>query len=283
MLGLPLGRLLKTAAKEWQQQGALRIGAALSYYAVFSIAPLLIIVTFFVGFVHRGDTLEQVRVQFADFVSPEAADVIAKGVVSAGTRPERGIVHTVLATVLLVLGTSAFTHELRTSIDAIWNLKPKRGRRLHRALLQRLWTLLFVIGAGLFLQISVLLNSRASFYRQYVNAFLPSIEPIWRWVDTGVSFLVVLIIYGLSYKVLPSIRVAWRDVAGGAVVATLLFSLGKWVVALYLLPMSFTSVYGVAGSLTVLLVWLYYCSLIFLFGAKFTQIWAGHFGRPIAD
>ena len=283
MPGLPLGRLLKTTAREWQQQGALRTGAALSYYAVFSIAPLLIIVTFLVGLVHRGDTLEQVRVQFADFVSPEAADVIAKGVVSAGTRRERGIVHTVLATVLLVLGTSAFTHELRASIDAIWNLKPKRGRRLHRALLQRLWTLLFVIGAGLFLQISVLLNSRASFYRQYVNAFLPSIEPIWRWVDTGVSFVVVLIIYGLSYKVLPSIRVAWRDVAGGALVATLFFSLGKWAVALYLLPMSFTSVYGVAGSLTVLLVWLYYCSLVFLFGAKFTQIWAGHFGRPIAD
>lgn len=277
----PFGTLLKRTAKGWHQQGALRIGAALAYYAVFSIAPILVIVTFLVGLVHKGDTLEQVRVQFAAFVSPETADIIAKGVVSASMKRRGGVGYTVFATILLLLGTSAFTHELRVSIDTIWNLKPRRRRRLHGAILQRLWTLAFVIGAGLFLLGSVLLNSRASLYRQYANVLWPGIEPLWYWVDTGVSFVVVVVIYCLSYKVLPSIRLAWRDVVAGALVASVLFSVGKGVVALYLLQISFTSVYGVAGSLTVLLVWLYYCSLVLLFGAKFSQIWAEHFGRPI--
>ena len=245
------------------------MSAALAYYAVFSITPLLVIITFAVGLVHKGNTLDQVRVQFAEFVSPEAAELIARGVVNAGVSGGRGFGYTAFATLMLLFGASGFTHELQRAVDRMWNAKPRSGKRHH--LLRRLWTLLFGVGMGVFLQISVVVNSEAAGYRRYLNAFFPGFQSVWHWVDTGFSFLVIAVIYWLSYKLLPTAKVAWADAAAGAIVATVLFSAGRWVVALYVFQGSFTSVYGAAGSLMVLLVWLYYSSLVFLFGARFTR------------
>jgi membrane protein len=280
---LRLGTLLKKTARDWHREGALRLSAALAYYAVFSIAPLLVIITFLVGLIHRGDTLEQVRIQFADFVNPDAADVIARGVVSAGLTRRGNIGYTVFAAIMLILGASAFTHELQIGLDTIWNLRLQKKRRFHGKLLHRLWTLLLGTGMGIFLFVSVLLNSETSPYRHYINTLLPRMETVWRWVDNGISFAIVVVIYSLTYKLLPSVKVLWRDVAGGALVAALLFSAGKWVIGLYVLQNSFSSVYGAAGSLMILLSWLYYCSLVFLFGAKFTQTCAEYFGRPMVQ
>ena len=270
-----LWRLLKETFKGWRRAGATQISAALAYYAVFSIAPLLVIITFFVGLIHKGDTLEQVRAQFKDFVSPEAADLIARGVVNAALAGGSGFGYTAIAIVMLLVGASAFTHALQSAVDAMWDLKPQSGKRRH--VLRRGWTLLFGVGMGVFLQISVVVNSQAAAYRQHINALLPGFQPVWQWVDNGISFLVIAVIYGLSYKLLPSAKVAWTEAAAGAIVSTLLFSAGRWVVALYVFQGSFTSVYGAAGSLMVVLVWLYYSSLVFLFGARFTRETQGEF------
>jgi membrane protein len=244
--------------------------AVLAYCAVFSIAPLMVIITLVVGLIHKGDTMEQVRRQFADFVSPEAAQLIARGVVHAGTAREKGISYAVLAMLILVVGASAFTYELQRAVDAMWSGRPK-SRPIFRLLARRLWTLVLGVGAGVFLQVSVVVNSEAAVYRQYVNSLLPGFESIWRWVDNGVSFIVIVIIYLLCYKVLPRAKVAWRDAAAGAVVAAILFGTGRWVVALYGFQAGFTSIYGAAGSIMILLAWLYYTSLVFLFGARFTR------------
>jgi membrane protein len=107
-----------------------------------------------------------------------------------------------------------------------------------------------------------------------VDNLLPAFQPLWHWVDNGVSFVVIVTIYSLSYKLLPSAKVAWSHAAAGAIVAALLFVIGRWIVGLYVSQGGFASVYGAAGSLMVLLVWLYYCSLAFLFGARFTRTWA---------
>ena len=266
-----LGRLFKATLTGWHQEGALGISAALAYYAVFSIAPLLVIITFVVGLIHRGDTMEQVRAQFAVFVRPEVAELIARGVVNAVTSVERGAGYTAIALIAMVVGTSAFTHELQSAVDIMWKATTRRKKGLFRSVWRRLWTLLFAVGAGVFLQMIVIAIAATTMYRHYIDALLPGMQIVWRWVDTGVSLAVIAVIYCLSYKLLPSAKVAWRDAIAGAVVATLLFIAGKWVVALYVLPGNFTSVYGAAGSLMVLLAWLYYCSLVFLFGAKFTH------------
>lgn len=267
-----LGKLFKETCKGWFQDGALTIGAALAYFAVFSVAPLLVIMTFFVGLVHRGDTLEQVRIQFSNFVSPEGAELIARAVVNVVSTGDRGLGYTIIAALLTIVGASAFTYELQSAVDLMWKSTPLRKTGFLRSLGRRFWTLLFAVGAGVFLQIIVLINAATNSYRSNLDAYLPRVQIMWNWVDTGVSLFVIAVIYALSYKVLPSAKVMWRDAIAGAIVATLLFSAGKWVVALYTLPANFSSVYGAAGSLMLLLIWLYYCSLVFLFGAKFSHI-----------
>jgi membrane protein len=140
-------------------------------------------------------------------------------------------------------------------------------------MLHRLWTLALGVVAGIFLQLSVVVNSEAASYRLYVNALLPGFEGIWYWIDNAVSFLVITILYLLSYKLLPrSPRdVTLWDAFVGAFVAAVLFSAGRWVVKLYVFQFGFASIYGAAGSLMILLSWLYYCALVFLFGAKLTR------------
>jgi membrane protein len=261
--------LLGRTLKHWFRDGAFDRSAVLAYCAVFSIAPLLVLITYVVALFHQGDTIEQVRVQFADFVSPAVADLIAKGVVNAGFAAGRNIVYTTFAGLMMIVGASAFTYELQRAVDVMWQVKPQSGKR--HALLRRFWTLVLGVGMGILLQMSVVLNSEASTYRDYVNAAVPAFVSVWHWVDNAISFSIIAVIYCLSYKLLPRMKVAWRDAAKAALVASVLFVLGRWVVALYMLPGGSASVYGAAGSLMVLLTWLYYCSLVFLFGAKFTK------------
>src|SRR4030095_8755803 len=141
-----LGRLFGTTVKEWCGDGAFDRSAILAYCAVFSIAPLLVIVTFFVALLHKGDTIEQVRIQFADFVSPAVAEVIAKGVVNAGFAPGRNILYTAFAGLLMIIGASAFTYELQRAVDGMWRVAPQGGKRKY--MLRRFWTLLFGVGMG---------------------------------------------------------------------------------------------------------------------------------------
>jgi len=253
------------------REHALDRAAVLAYCAVFSLAPLLVVITLVVGLVHRGDTMEQVRAQFADFVSPEAAALVARSVVHIGETREKGLGYAAFALLMLAIGASAFTYELQRAVDAMWNVQPRPGRTIYRTMLHRLWTLVLGVGAGIFLQVSVILNSEAAAYRQYVDALLPGFEPIWHWIDNGVSFLVITILYFLSYKLLPPAKVDWWSAFVGAFVAAVLFSVGKLVVALYGFRSGFSTIYGAAGSVMILLSWLYYCSLAFLFGAKFTR------------
>ena len=267
--------LLKQTATSWFHDHALDRAAVLAYCTVFSIAPFLVIITFFVGLVHSGDTLDQVRTQFADFVSPEAAALVARGVVHMGETRGKGVGYTVFAVVMLVIGASAFTYELQRAVDAMWHVQPKHGALSLRTMVHRLWTLVLGVGAGIFLQVSVVVNSEASGYRRYVNTLLPGFESFWHWIDDGVSFLVITILYLLSYKLLPRVTVTWWNAFVGAFVAAVLFSAGRGIVGLYGFQRGFSSIYGAAGSVMILLTWLYYCSLVFLFGAKFTRIVSG--------
>jgi len=266
---------LKKTAKSWFHDHAMDRAAVLAYCAVFSIAPFLVIITYLVGLIHSGDTIEQVRTQFADFVSPEAAALVARGVVHMGETRDQGVGYTAFAVVMLVIGASAFTYELQRAVDAMWQVQPRPGKLFFRKMLHRLWTLLLGVGAGIFLQMSVVLNSEASGYRRYVNTLLPGFESFWHWIDDGVSFLVITILYLLSYKLLPRVKVTWWNAFVGAFVAAVLFSAGRGVVGLYGFQRGFSSIYGAAGSVMILLTWLYYCSLVFLFGAKYTRIISG--------
>jgi membrane protein len=266
-----LGKVFKETAAGWYHSGATHISAGLAYFAVFSIAPLLVIITFLVGLVHKGDTIEELRVQFKNFVNPEAADLIARIVVHASPSGGKGIGYTVMAFVAMVVGASAFTHQLQRAVDVMWGIESHRGNR--EAILHRLWTLAMGVSIGVLLLLSIVVNSETSAYRLTVNTIFPGFENLWHSVDIGISFLVIAFIHWLSYELLPTARVRLQDGIAGALIAAVFFSLGRWVVALYVFEGGLTSVYGAAGSLMILLVWLYYCSLVFLFGARFTRAW----------
>src|SRR5262245_2693350 len=152
-----LGKVFKETTKGWYRSGASHISASLAYYAVFSIAPLLVIITFLVGLIHKGDTIDQVRIQFKSFVSPEAADLIAKVVVNASPKGGKGIGYTALAFVAMTVGASAFTHQLQRAVDAMWDVQLIQGNR--EAILHRLWTLGLGVTIGVLLLLSVVVNS----------------------------------------------------------------------------------------------------------------------------
>jgi membrane protein len=273
--------LLRKTGERWINGEAFRLSAALAFYAVFSLVPLLILLTVFVGFVYSGDTVEQVRAQFAGMVSPEAGDFLAKGVVSAGASIQGGLGYAFIAVIVMLAGVSAFTYQLRNAIETTWDVRNSDGGGIGALLKRRLGTLVLVIAAGVLLQISVVVSSAITIYRQHLSALIPRSDFVWHWVDDGVSFVVVTAIFALIYKLLPDVRILWSDVLAGAIVTAVLFSVGKWGIVLYLSTSSFQSVYGAAGSLMVLLAWLYYSSLILLFGADFTRVWVEARGRTL--
>ena len=277
-----VGSVLKRAIPQWLHDGSLSISASLAFFAVFSLGPLLIISTSLMRLVYKGNTVDQLREQFGVFVSPQAADLLARGLVNAHLSSGGGIGYNSLAALVLMVGASAFTHELQSALDSSWHVHEQRKRGgVSGVLLRRLWTLGFVIGAGILLQVSVLVNSTLAAYRPYVDSLLPRIEPLWVWLDYGVAFTLILLIFWLSYKLLPHARAPWQDALAGALTATILFGAGRRIIAFYIGRSTISTIYGAAGSLMVLLAWFYYSSLIFLLGAKLTLVSAETFGRRI--
>jgi membrane protein len=273
-------RLFPDTAFRWMEDGAFRMSAALAYYAVFSMAPLLIILTFLIGLVYRGNTLVEVRYQLARFLDPDVADLVTGAAVQAGSRLTGGLAYSVLAFFLMFLGASAFSNELREAINTMWNI-PQSPFGVWDMFRNRFGTLLIVFLTGVLLQISVLVSSIVSAYRPYLQSIFPYLDIFWRSVNVVLTFGVVVTLVALIYKWLPDARASWRDVWVGAVITTVLLAVGKSAIAFYLSRSSFQSIYGAAGSLMVLLAWLYYCSLIVLFGAEFTQVFAERYGRNI--
>jgi membrane protein len=280
-LHLSLPSILRQSWNQWIDDGAFRISAALAYYAIFSMAPLLIILTFLVGLVYSGDTVDQVRSHLSQLVDPAAADLVAEAVVKASSALRGGFIYTGIAIVVMLLGASAFSYQLQLAMNSIWNIGHRTDERIIDILRKRLSTLGIVFFAGVVLQLSVVISALVSAYKEGVQSVLPHVGFIWHWLDLGVSFAVVSVLFAFVYKWLPDALVAWRDVWVGAITTAALFSIGKSAIAAYVSRSGFESIYGAAGSLMMLLAWVYYSSLILLFGAEFTQSFARSRGRAI--
>jgi len=276
-----LPRLLVTTTERWVADGAFSRSASLAYYALFSLAPLVVIITVLVGAVYSGDTVLQVRSQFAQIVSPEAADLIAGGVVHAGERLEGGVWYAVLAAALMLIGVSAFTSHLQQAVEGMWNVEARGDRGYWETIKDRFRTLSVVFATGIVLQVSVLVSSVAAVYFRHIRSVTPGTDMLWPWLDHGVSFVLIAAILALVYRFLPNATLRWTDIAIGSTLTAVLLTVGKWAIALYLSRSGFQSLYGAAGSLMVILAWLYYSSLILLFGAEFTQVWVESHGDRI--
>jgi membrane protein len=273
--------LLKATFAEWREDRAERLAAALAYYTMFSIAPLLLIAIAVAGLVFGEEAARgQVVGQLRGLVGQEGGEVIETAISNAN-RPAAGILATVVGLITLFLGASGVFGQLKDALNTIWEVKPKEGQGFIAVIKDRFLSLTMVLGVGFLLLTSLVISAALAALSDFLGGLLPGLEFFWQVVNFVISFAVVTLLFALIYKILPDVKIAWRDVWLGAAVTALLFTIGKTLLGLYIGNAGVGSAYGAAGSLLVILVWVYYSAQILFFGAEFTQVYAKQSGRRI--
>jgi len=269
-----LAKLIKRTVSEWSDDKAPTHAAALAYYSLFSIAPLLIIAVAVGGFVFGGDAVRgDVHRELQGLLGSNGAKLIEDMMVNAN-KPQQGIPATALGVTVLFLGASGVFYQLQETMNVIWKVKAKPSNGVIDYLRRYFLSFAMVLGIGFLLLVSLLINAAIAAIGSYLQGLVPGSEALWHLLNMGVSFAVVTVLFASIYKILPDTRVEWRDVWLGAAVTSLLFSLGKLAIALYLGKTSVSSSYGAAGSVAIVLIWVYYSAQILFFGAEFTQVFA---------
>ncbi len=274
--------LLKATFFEWLDDQAPTLGAALAYYTIFSLAPLLIISIAIAGLVFGGDAAQgQIFDQLRGLLGDASGRAMQDLVQSASAEPKKGVMATVIGFVTLVFGASGVFGQLQTSLNAIWGVQPKPGRGILGIIRDRILSFGFILVVGFLLLVSLFLTAAIAFVGQQFGAMIPGKEGLIQLLNSVLSLVVITLLFAMMFKILPDANIAWRDVWTGAFITALLFTLGKFALGLYLGRSGFASSYGAAGSLIVLLLWVYYSSQIVFFGAEFTQVYANRFGSHV--
>lgn len=276
-------RLLKQTFQEWQQDKAPILAAALTYHTLFSIAPLFIIAVAIAGFVFGKSAAEgELVTQLENFMGPPVAETIEKLVLNI-SRPESGIIATLIGIATLFWGASNLFAQLKLALNIIWNVTAQPDRGIGGFIKDRLLSVGMVLGVGLVLLLLLVVSTVLTVVNQWLNNVLSTPEGLWGLVDICISFGIVMLLFAGVYKFLPDVKIAWSDVWIGAAITAVLFTIGKSLIGLYLGNSGVGSAYGFAGSLVVLLLWINYSWQILFFGAEFTQIWANKYGSQIVS
>lgn len=275
-------RVLKDTVMKWWDDNALRLSAALSYYTLFSLAPLLTIAVAIAGVVIDVATVQdELRDQFQALIGKSGAEAIANMLHSA-SQPVQGSIATIVSLITLVVVSMGMFSELQDSLNLIWRIPGKRSTMLWRALKSRLLSFILVIGTGFLLLVSLIIYAILAAVGRFVHRAIPGPEIVTALVDAVGSPTVITILFAVMFKMLPEGYIAWRDVWVGAIATATLFMAGKWAIGLYLGGAAMASMYGAASSLMAVLVWVYYSALIFFLGAEFTYVYAHEYGSRVA-
>lgn len=273
-----LVRLAKTTGMKWWDDNTLRLSAALSFYTLFSLAPLLTIAVAIAGLVVDEKVVQdEVLGQFKDLIGAPGADAIANMLESA-SRPVQGTIPTVVSLVTLVIVSMGMFSELQDALNLMWRITPQKGAALWGVIKSRFLPFMLVIGTGMLLLGSLILSAVLAALSKFILQAMPGPQVILIFVDVAVSLPVITLLFALMFKVLPDGYIAWMDVWLGAVASGTLFMIGKWVIGLYLGSTAMASMYGAASSLMIILAWVYYSALIFFWGAELTCVYAHEYG-----
>jgi membrane protein len=277
-------RLFTASAREWSNDKAPRLGAALSYYTIFSLAPVLLLVVAVAGMFLGSDAAQgKIVDQLSGLLGTEAATVIQTMLEKAGQH-KGGILATVIGFVTLVVGATGVLIELQDALNTVWKVVAKPGRGVKGILRDRLLSFGIVLGFGFLLLVSLVLSAAVSVLDSWIGGLIPGWVIVGYVLSYGLSLGLVAGVLAAIFKILPDVKISWRDVWVGALVTSVLFHIGKFGISLYIGKASVASTFGAAGSLAVLLVWIYYSSQIVLFGAEFTRVFANEYGsRVVAD
>jgi membrane protein len=273
--------LIKKTVQEWSADGAPRLAAALSYYAIFSLVPLLVIAIGIAGLFFQQEQVQgQVAEQLTAVVGADAADTVM-GWLDATATAQGGIIATVLGIGALLLGATGFFGQLQTSLNIIWDVQPRPDRGVKGMLRDRALSFLLILFIGLLLLVLIILNSVLSTLGGFIEDLLPGGQIIWMLVNYVINLALVVVLFAAIFKVLPDVQIRWRDVWVGAAVTAVLFVIGQILISLYLSTAAVGSAYGAAGSAIIFLLWIYYSAQILFFGAEFTQVYARRHGTQI--
>jgi len=273
-------RLLKETVDEWQQDKVDRMAAALAYYTLFSIAPLLVIAVAVAGAVFgqeaaRGEVVTQIQ----GLLGKAGAEVVQTALANTqNPQAGNGIVPTLISTLVLIFGASGVFVQLQDSLNTVWNVEVSSKAGVKAVVRKRIFSFAMVITIGFILMISLVVSAGLAALSTFTNQLFPVLASLWRLLNLGISLGTFTFLFALIYKYIPDIKITWRDVLIGAAFTSVLFSIGKELLGLYLGNGAFGSTYGAAGSLVTMLAWIYYSVQIMLFGAEFTQVYTRKYG-----
>ena len=275
--------LLKDASQKWSADKAPRLGAALSYYTVFSLVPLLVLSIAIAGLVFGQEAAQQAMMgQIESLVGPQSAAAIQQ-MLDIAQKPSSGMIASLIAIGTLLLGASGVFAQLQDALNTVWGIESKTGRGIWGTIKDRFFSLVAVLGTGFLLLVSLILSAALAAVGKLFAGWLPGHEAVLHVADFAISFGVITLLFAMMFKLLPDAKIAWRDVWIGAALTSLLFTIGKFLIGLYLGKADVGSAYGAAGSLVILLVWVYYSSQILLFGAEYTAVYANRYGSRIVS
>ncbi|RUR73958.1 YihY/virulence factor BrkB family protein [Chlorogloeopsis fritschii PCC 9212] len=273
--------LFQETFSEWQKDKASRLAAALSYYTIFSIAPLLIIVIAVAGAAFgEAAATNAIFNQLQGLIGAEGAKVIQNAIDNAN-RPRAGTIASLISIVVLLFGATGLFTELQDALNTIWEVQPKPGKAMKNMVRQRFLSFAMILAIGFLLLVSLVISAVLQGIINYFSHLLPGVDFIWQFINFFLGFAITTVLFGLIFKVLPDAKITWKDVLIGAVITSLLFSLGRYALGHYLGNATFGSTYGAAGSIVVILVWVNYAAQILFFGAEFTQVYSRRYGSRI--
>ena len=274
-------QLLKETYAQWSAAKPFQLAAALAYYTLFSLAPLLLIAIAVAGVAFgREATEHQLLATFQGFMGPQGAQAI-QGLLHSASTTGSGVVATVVGVVTLLIGAGGVVGQLQEALNTMWGVEAKSEGGIWGLVRRRVVSFAIVLGVGFLLLVSLLISAALAAMVQVVQGALPGGAALWHGIEFVVSLGLITLLFALIYKAVPDVNITWRDVRIGAAVTAGLFTVGKFLLGLYLGRKGITSPYGAAGSLVLVLLWVYYSGLIFLFGAAFTKVHAAAHGTDV--
>ena len=278
--------LVRDTFKDWSEDKAARLGAALAYYTIFSIGPLLILSIAIASLVFDGEAARgQIVGTVGRLVGPEGGKLIEESIENAN-QGGGSIIATAIGIGTLLFGAAGVFGQLKDALNTIWEVKPKPNLGIMHMVKERFFSFTMVLGTGFLLLVSLVVSAGLAALGTFLSNMLPGADILWQVVNFLVGLGVVTLMFALLFKFLPDVQIGWKDVWIGALVSAVLFLVGQFALGFYLGSGAVGSAWGAAGALVIILVWIYYSAQIFFLGAEFTQVYTNKYGsrvRPEPD
>lgn len=271
-------RTFTSAARAWWDDDCMRLGASVAFYTLFAIAPVLLMAIAIAGLVFGAEAVRGEIVGQIDHLVGREGGLAVQALLEGASRRKSGVTATIVGSLTLLLAATGAFLELQVALNTIWRVKPKPIGQLKAFVMNRLQSFGLVLAIGFLLLVSLAVSAALAALNTWLSSLSPTNTALWSIVNAVVSMAVTTGLFAILFRFLPDVRLQWRDVTTGAVVTALLFSVGQQVIGWYLGQSTVASSYGAAGSVMVLLLWVYYSCQIVLFGAEFTRVWSARHG-----